>query len=264
MSKDKQPTKPEEQWVGEHIKGKILPGHRTTVESISTMNKIKDHMEVHLIAYTPDPDHVCGVAALGDRDSRPAFKLCDEDWEGALVYATNQDHMGIVEHASFTFMVGGVSRALTHQLVRHRMASYDQQSQRAVTFDEPTVVTPPNVTGNVQAKLIYEQIMGDIWTTYNELIGLGIPPEDARFILPNACTSNITITMNARSLLHFFELRCCLSAQWEIRNLANRMLKLCKEAAPIIFRNAGPPCSRCPQPDVECERKPRVLKGGLK
>lgn len=218
-------------------------------------------MKVTLMAHTPEPDKLCGMAAMGDRDSRPAPEMGEEDWKGAVIYATNQDHMGIVEHANFTFNVEGVSRALTHQLVRHRIASFDQQSQRAVKINSEEqwyVDCPKTITG--KARDGYENMMRCIAETYTHYVDVeGIPPEDARFILPNACKTNITVTMNARALLNFLELRCCLTAQWEIRELAHKMRDSCKEVAPIIFRNAGPPClmggAKCPQPDVVCKMK---------
>ena len=163
-------------------------------------------------------------------------------------------HHSVLEHAVFTFSVEGVSRALTHQLVRHRVASYSQQSQRYVSMREPTFVTPHTVEGNEEASKVFEETMAAIWEAYGKLESMGIPAEDARYLLPNGCTTNITITMNARELLHFFSLRCCNRAQWEIREMADRMLELCMEVSPVIFREAGPPCMRgpCPEGKLTC------------
>ena len=133
-------------------------------------------------------------------------------------------HHSVIEHAVFTFSVEGVSRALTHQLVRHRVASFSQQSQRYVSMDSATYVTPHTIEGNADAEKLFDSVMDDIWDAYKKLEGMGIPAEDARYLLPNGCTTNITITMNARELLHFFSLRCCNRAQWEIREMADQML----------------------------------------
>ena len=159
-------------------------------------------------------------------------------------------HHSVIEHAVFTFSVEGVSRALTHQLVRHRVASYSQQSQRYVSMKEPSYVTPHTVQDDPEALKVFEDT--------GKLESMGIPAEDARYLLPNGCTTNITITMNARELLHFFSLRCCNRAQWEIREMADRMLELCREVSPVIFRDAGPPCVRgpCPEGKLSCG-KPR-------
>ena len=147
------------------------------------------------------------------------------------------------EHASFTFSVEGVSRALTHQLVRHRIASYTQQSQRYVTYDTlEQYVTPPSILKDKEAKRIYDETLMSISDAYQELLKYELPKEDARFTLPNAAKTNILITMNARELCHFFKLRCCARSQWEIRKMAMKMLKLAKQAAPVIFENAGPSC----------------------
>ena len=168
-------------------------------------------------------------------------------------------HHSVIEHAVFTFSVEGVSRALTHQLVRHRMASFSQQSQRYVSMDRASFVTPHSVEGNEEASEVFDETMDTIWDAYRRLEELGIPAEDARYLLPNGCTTNITITMNARELLHFFSLRCCNRAQWEIREMADKMLELCLEKSPIIFKDAGPPCVRgpCPEGKLTCGKSRR-------
>jgi len=170
-------------------------------------------------------------------------------------------HLGVVEPAQFSFGVAGVSRALSHQLVRHRLASYSQQSQRYVKADGFDYVLPPSILKNFEANNLYCNMMELINQAYERLRkNHGIPAEDARFVLPNACETKIVVTMNARSLLHFFEQRCCLRAQWEIRALANEMLLLCKEAVPVIFEKAGAACVRkgfCEE-DKCCGRAPRL------
>jgi len=144
-----------------------------------------------------------------------------------------------------------VSRAMTHQLVRHRIASYTQQSQRYVTYNTlEKYVTPASIADKAEAKELFEETLERISKTYNNLLKLGIPKEDARFILPNACKTNIIVTMNARELRHFFNLRCCVRAQWEIREAATEMLRQVKKVAPVLFENAGPSCIElgyCPE-----------------
>jgi thymidylate synthase (FAD) len=156
---------------------------------------------------------------------------------------TGYGHASVIEHASFTFSIEGVSRAMTHQLVRHRIASFTQQSQRYVTYDTlEKYVTPQSISDNAEAKDIFDRTLERISETYQKLLDMGIPKEDARFILPNAAKTNIIVTMNARELLHFFNLRCCARAQWEIRETAIEMLRQAKKATPALFENAGPSC----------------------
>ena len=150
--------------------------------------------------------------------------------------ARKMGHYGCFEPCVLTFSVKGVSRALTHQLVRHRMASYLQQSQRAVKIGEPSYVTPHTIEDNPTAKALYEYMMDSIWTMYGKLANEhNVPIQDARFLLPNGCTTNIQITMNARALLHFFKLRLDTHAQWEIREMAEKMYELAMKVAPSIF-----------------------------
>ena len=179
-----------------------------------------------------------------------------------LIDALEKGHVSVIEHASFTFSLEGISRACSHQLVRHRLASYTQQSQRYVELQDPdTFVIPETIQENPEAQKIFQNLLKAQFETYQKLIAMGIPKEDARFILPNATRTNIIVTMNARELLHFFSLRCCGRAQWEIREVANQMLKLAKEAAPIIFEKAGPQCVRlgyCPEGELSCGRYKEV------
>jgi thymidylate synthase (FAD) len=185
-----------------------------------------------------------------------------EDPGRVLSKIVGMGHHSVVEHAVFTFSAEGVSRALTHQLVRHRIASFSQQSQRYVSLKEPTYVIPETIKADPEALKEYTEMMDRIWETYREL-SERVPAEDARYVLPNGCTTNITITMNARELLHFFSLRCCERAQWEIRGMADRMLGICKEISPVIFRDAGPPCVRgpCPEGKLSCGKPRRIKKG---
>jgi len=221
-------------------------------------------MIVELINYTPEPDKACAAAALGchshESSKELLKKLDDEQIKNILRHTTKRGHLSVIEHASFTFSISGVSRSLTHQLVRHRIASYSQQSQRYVKMDTPTFVTPLSIKNNEKTLSEYNKFMNEARKIYNFLLKEEISPEDARFVLPNATTTNITVTMNARELLHFFELRCCMRAQWEIRELAYMMLEKVKEVAPIIFENAGPPCENCPEPDFPCELRNNIKK----
>ncbi len=166
-------------------------------------------------------------------------------------------HDSPVEHVSFSFAVEGVSRALTHQLVRHRIASYSQQSQRYVDASNMDYVLPPAIAKIPEAKARFEAFMDQVGETYRELQtmlkahGRGDKAnEDARFVLPQAAETKIVVTMNCRSLIHFFQLRCCLRAQWEIRAMAERMLAICQAELPAIFQTAGAKCEAlgfCPE-----------------
>jgi thymidylate synthase (FAD) len=212
-------------------------------------------LKVKLLKYTPNPELLCAAAAMTSYKDEGTSKLLEKlDLEKArktLREVMGYGHYSVIEHASFTFSVEGVSRALTHQLVRHRIASYTQQSQRYVTYDTlEHYVTPPSVLENEEAKKIYDEMLMRISDAYQKLLKHEVPKEDARFILPNAAKTNILITMNARELCHFFKLRCCVRSQWEIREMAIEMLMLAKRAAPVIFENAGPSCIElgyCPE-----------------
>lgn len=218
-------------------------------------------MRVSLVAYTPNPDQVCDMAARTCTSSEcPELSMAVNKIR-ALRHALDSGHESVAEHAVFTFQVEGISRACSHQLVRHRLASYSQQSQRYVNMDKPSYVVPKSFTP-VQ-KLAFDMMMQDIWEKYSYMICYGIPEEDARYILPNACTTNITITMNARELRHFFSERCCERAQWEIREMAEKMLELVREVAPVLFDDAGSKCKRlgyCPEAKGCGLMKPKEAK----
>lgn len=201
---------------------------------------------MYLLKYTPDPELVVAKAAkvcysrlsgeglLGEIDKEEVKRLIRMLW--------NRGHLSVFEHVSFTFSISGVSRALTHQLVRHRIASYSQKSQRYVDERKFEYVIPPSVIKDPDARMQFEALMEEIRTCYENLIKAGIAREDARYVLPNACETSIVATFNARSLHNFFRLRCCFRAQWEIRRLAYRMLSQVRKVAPTLFENAGPPC----------------------
>lgn len=204
-------------------------------------------MRVKLLRYTADAELLCGAAASTSiRSGSPSEILAKMDIEtakGKIRRVTGYGHASIIEHASFTFSIEDVSRAMTHQLVRHRIASYTQQSQRYVTYDTlEKYVTPQSIAANAEAKKVFDEALEKISETYQKLLKMKIPKEDARFILPNAAKTNIIVTMNARELRHFFNLRCCARAQWEIREVAIEMLRQAKKAAPVLFENCGPTC----------------------
>lgn len=229
-------------------------------------------MKVKLEAYTRDADAVCGMAAKTCISEEIQHLRAPDTGEPiprttSLRMALALNHESVAEHANFTFSIEGISRACSHQLVRHRLASYSQQSQRYVKMDDFDYVIPESIKDSdkriwmtswedwILMFKAYNSLMYEIQKTYEMMIDAGIPEEDARYILPNACTTNIVVTMNARELRHFFRLRCCTRAQWEIRELANKMLELVKEVAPILFENAGSSCKatgRCPEGVRSC------------
>jgi thymidylate synthase (FAD) len=215
---------------------------------------------VKLMRHTSDAERLCGAAALTTTKSGSPSeifgKMDPEIAKKIIRKVTGYGHTSVIEHASFTFSIEDASRAMTHQLVRHRIASYTQQSQRYVTYNTLNeYVTPPNIKTDPEAQTLYDATLKEISEAYKKLLGMNIPKEDARYILPNASKTNIIVTMNARELRHFFNLRCCARAQWEMREAANEMLKQAKKAAPTLFQNAGPSCVEmgfCP----EGKRKP--------
>ncbi|WPC41778.1 FAD-dependent thymidylate synthase [Clostridium sp. JS66] len=239
-------------------------------------------LKVKLIEHTPNPEKVIASAA----------KLCysavgideiEENLQGEkatkfLNMLMSYGHESPIEHVSFTFAVEGVSRSLTHQLVRHRLASYSQQSQRYVKLSQFQYIVPPEIKKDEEAKKIYIEAMENSQEAYNKLAdilknnhinnGMNSPAaekkaiEDARYVFPNACETKIMLTMNARSLVNFFKHRCCNRAQWEIRALANEMLKQVKEVAPMLFKYSGPSCLNgvCPEGKMTCGKKDEVRK----
>lgn len=239
-------------------------------------------MKVKLIAHTPEPEKLVASAAKLCYSSvgidEIMENLTDENVSKFLNVLMSMGHESPIEHISFTFAVEGISRTLTHQLVRHRIASYSQQSQRYVKLDEFEYVIPPSIKAIKEASEIYIKKMNDDQEAYNKLVEILIDKhskklvddgyeikkaskvaekmaiEDARYVFPNACETKIVFTMNARSLINFFNHRCCSRAQWEIHEMADQMLKLARQAAPSIFRYAGPSClcSACPEGAKSC------------
>ncbi len=258
--------------------------------------------KVTLLAYTPMPEQTVAMAAklcYSKSDISDVKEgLTEEKTASFLDMLSSLGHQSPIEHASFTFGIEGISRACSHQLVRHRIASYSQQSQRYVDGTSFEFVTPPVIAESPELSKLYNDALDTEMKAYEQLrnglmaasirkhikekaldIDAALPDgelieefrkvnkaqcsafekqsnEDARFILPNACTTKIICTFNARSLLNFFEHRCCNRAQWEIRDVAQQMLLLVKEVAPHLFQKAGPGCvwGTCPEGRMSCGR----------
>ena len=218
-------------------------------------------MKVKLMEHTPEPERTVAMAAklcyspVGAEQL--AEKMSPQQIQNLLAKIVKMGHLSTLEHVSFTFAVEGVSRVLTHQLVRHRIASYSQQSQRYVEEHNFEFIVPPSVDADPVAKEQFVALMEQIRQVYDHLTERGIPKEDARYCLANATETKIVITMNARALLHFFTLRCCRRAQWEIRRMADLMLIEAKKAAPLLFAKAGPTCvtaGYCGEGELTCGR----------
>ena len=225
-------------------------------------------MKVTLLNFTPAPEKAVVLAAklcYSDSNiSQLEEKIKGVSYEKFLGKILNMGHLSVLEHAGFTFGIEGISRATSHQLVRHRLASYSQQSQRYVAFKEGLgFVTPPSLKKNSGIAKKFSDTAASLHNFYKEMIEAGIPAEDARYILPNAATTRIIVTMNARELLHFFGLRACERAQWEIREMAKQMLSLVKKESPFIFKKAGPGCvstGKCTEGEMTCGRPDEIRK----
>ena len=226
-------------------------------------------LRVRLISWTKNPEGTVTAAirqcysAVGAEE---LVKKIDKKKQKKLIaLVKSSGHTSTVEHANFTFAIEGISRACSHQLVRHRIASYSQQSQRYVDLSKKELVyiLPPLIKADEKKKLEFKKMMEGIEEMYKKMIKDGVKPEDARFILPNACETKIVVTMNARALINFFGLRCCQRAQWEVRALAEKMLKLARGKAPLLFEGAGPSCETekiCWEGDLSCG-KWKAIKG---
>ncbi|MDA8233916.1 MAG: FAD-dependent thymidylate synthase [Clostridia bacterium] len=222
-------------------------------------------MKVELINYTPEPEKTVAAAARLCYSPVGATQLMEDFTEGKVEHFLDMlmklGHMSPTEHVTFTFAIEGVSRALSHQLVRHRIASYSQKSQRYVSEDQFAYVIPPTIEANPQAKAMLVKKMEEIQRVYEEL-SLLVPKEDARYILPNACETKLVATFNCRSLYNFFQHRCCQRAQWEIRELAHKMLAEVKKVAPRLFTRAGAMCVTdrvCPEGSMSCGLLEKLL-----
>ena len=246
--------------------------------------------KVTLIAHTPDPERLIAASAKLCYSLSSIEQLMDgldeQKTTDFLNMLTDFGHQSPIEHISFTFGIEEVSRTLLAQITRHRIASFSVQSQRYVKEKQFSFVTPPQIAQDPQAAALYQQAMQSAHASYLELserlaqknleqlLAEGVDEkkarsmaekraiEDARFVLPNACDTKMMLTMNARSLLNFFRLRCCNRAQWEIREVAEQMLALVKPIAPTIFAKAGPGCvsGPCPEGRMTCGQAAQVRK----
>lgn len=266
-------------------------------------------LKVKLMAHTPNPDAIVAAAAklcyspVGVEEI--SKKLTDEEVAKFVSNLVSMGHESPIEHVTFTFGIEGISRSCSHQIVRHRIASFSQQSQRYVKLDQFEYIIPPEIERNEEAKKIFIEHMERCQNAYDDLVQILIEDkirdeylafrnsraffesfvhianikdyidfiykennkkeynaiekqaiEDARYVFPNACETKMVTTMNARSLYNLFNKRCCNRAQWEIRQLADEMLKLVKEVAPVLFKNAGAPCTvtgKCPEGSMSCK-----------
>jgi thymidylate synthase (FAD) len=239
-------------------------------------------LKVVLLSHSPDPERAVATAARNCYSPRDVASIdrnwSEDDIKRMVARVRDAGHLSTFEHTMFTFGVAGVSRALTHQLVRHRHMSFEQKSQRYITVKgQFEYITPPSISARPEIKAKYDKLMGQIAEFYADAIQAETPAEDARFALPNAAETQIVVTANARALLDFFTLRTCNNAQWEIRELAFAMLRLAKKAAPDLFVRAGATCVRgyCNEPNgpecpryitvanpVEARRKAKIDEGG--
>ncbi|MCQ2455447.1 MAG: FAD-dependent thymidylate synthase [Clostridia bacterium] len=252
--------------------------------------------KVSLLAHTPDPERTVAFAAKlcysssGIEDLRDG--LTEEKISSFVKMLADMGHESPIEHVSFTFGIEGISRACTHQLVRHRIASYSQKSQRYVTEGQFEYIVPPEIAKDETALKLFKETMDADQKAYDKIAAAlkekhektfsaqGFDPktasrmaekkaiEDARFVLPNACETKIVVTMNARTLMNFFHHRCCNRAQWEIKEVADLMLKEVSKVAPNLFKNAGPSCvvGACPEGKMTCgkAKEMREFYEGLK
>ena len=225
-------------------------------------------LRVALLQHTPTPDRA--VAAAGRLCYAPvsaaelAQDMSDDEVRRMVRILVGSGHHSALEHASFTFAVDGISRACSHQLVRHRLASYNQQSQRYVRFGaDDAFVIPPRIDEVPEAREVFVRAMEQARLAYDRLVEIGLATgggsketvqEDARFVLPNAAETKIVVTMNARELRHFFAVRCCRRAQWEINRLAWAMRHLVLGVSPALFAGTGPGCldGQCPEGKMYC------------
>lgn len=244
--------------------------------------------KVFLLAHTPNPEHTVAAAAKlcysSSKISELNHKLTDESAASFVEMLSEIGHESPIEHASFTFGIEGVSRSLLAQITRHRMASFSVKSQRYVREGAFEYITPPEIASDPEALALYKEIMADDQRKYDRLAEILKEKhiktflaegkdqktaeklaekkaiEDARFVLPNSCETQMVMTMNARSLMNFFKIRCCKRAQWEIQEIANQMLALVSEVAPNLFKNAGPSCLRggCSEGKMSCGKPQEV------
>ncbi len=223
-------------------------------------------LKVTLLTHTPEPEKIVAAAARccysNDDPNNLLDKMTDEKAAKFLQKLNDLGHQSPIEHVSFTFSISGVSRALLAQITRHRLASFSVRSQRYCGFDKADFIKPPSIA-NSNVENIFDEALIETKKNYDALIDAGILKEDARMVLPNAAATSMVLTMNARELLHFFSLRCCTRAQWEIRDLANEMATIVKKIAPNLFAKAGAACVQlgyCPEGSFSCGKAPSLEK----
>ena len=193
-------------------------------------------MKVILLSYTIGGANLCGQAA--------AVCTASSNPEKSLRAALASGHESVLEHVSFTFRIEGLSRAALAQLTRHRLASFDVESQRYVKLEDVRMVMPDSIARS-EFLLEAEELLNRSMDLYKRMVAAGIPAEDCRYVTTQAVETNLIMTANARELRHFFRLRCCNRAQWEIRGVADAMLAICKKVTPELFYGAGPSCVSC-------------------
>jgi len=224
---------------------------------------LKTDINVKLINSTSNPESLVTAAANICYEKREDFENIDVLSNPKLIKnVIKMGHLSILEHVSFTFLITGMSRACSHQLVRHRLASFSQRSQRYIDEADFDYVVPDSIKQNKAVSADFTKLMQQISAFYKTLLSSETPKEDARYILPNAAATSLIVTMNARELTHFITLRTCLRAQWEIRKIADKMLALASEKAGVIFENAGPVCVRgeCTEGKLTCGKIEQVRK----
>lgn len=222
-------------------------------------------MKVTLLEHTPEPEKLVAAAAKlcysNKADIESLLDSLTEDKVSAFVKKLESlGHESPFEHVTFTFAIEGVSRAFLAQESRHRLQSLSVRSQRYCSEKNFEYVMPKSIEQNDEARIAFRGLMADTRRIYSRMVELGIPKEDARSILPNACTTKMIVTFNVRSLWNYFGLRCCARAQTEIRAVANEMLKLCKAASPLLFMHAGAHCVKgyCPEGNMCCGKAPTL------
>lgn len=222
-------------------------------------------MNVKLITHTPEPEKVVAAAAKLCYSSAADIdtildNLTQEKSEEFIRYLMSMGHSSPLEHISFTFGVEEVSRVLLAELTRHRIASYSVRSMRYVSESEFDYVTPKTIKDK-HLDGEYTALVESCRQLYDKMVDAGVPKEDARMILPNSTHTRIIFTMNLRSLLNFLSLRECTRAQWEIREMANKIAEICKEKFPVLFSTAGASCVNkgyCPEGDKSCGIAPTM------
>ncbi len=217
-------------------------------------------MKVRLINYTKDPEKIVAQSARLCYSASGIDELKEKPTDKSRINLIKKiiklGHYSVLEHATFTFAIEGISRVTSHQLVRHRLASFSQQSQRYVKINKEgfPYIIPKSIAKDEKLNKIFINAIKGLDEIYQLLIDHNIEAEDARYILPQAVTTKMILSANARELLLIFKLRCCNRAQWEIREVAMNMLRGVKKIAPTIFENAGPPCilGPCPEGELSC------------